>query len=576
MQSTLNRMLRFFWQQLSVAKGKLWAIIGTLVGVSVIQYFLPRITQIIIDQVIPKQEIGQLWFYIALALGLTIVLGGLNTISTYWIGQVSQTAISSLRDQLFSHTLKQDMAYFETSKTGDLMVVLTSDINMLQNLISANSLGLLGEMLSFVFVLIIMLANNWALTVMVLATFPLLFWTNFQYTKRIRAAYRKVRTSAGKMNNEIQETLTSVELIKSFATENQTEQDFNQLNVDNRDSQIEATKLGAVFSPVIDDINYLGTVIILGFGAWQVMQGAFTVGSIVAYLSYLAILQAPVRQLTSLIQRIQQAVVSYERIEALTATVPTITDPANPVDVAPFHQAVVLDQVDFNYSDDVPVLKNVSFELPHEKVIALVGSSGAGKTTITKLIERFYDVTSGKITFDGTDIKQMRLKDLRQQIGVVSQDVTLLDGTIRDNINYGSKATEDQIWQAAEAAKIADFIRSLPDGLDAQIGERGIRLSGGQKQRIAIARVFLKDAPILILDEATAALDNESERFIQQSFDRLMQERTSLVIAHRLSTIQNADEILVVEHGEIVERGTHAELLAKNGRYAELYEMQFK
>lgn len=216
MQSTLNRMLRFFWQQLSVAKGKLWAIIGTLVGVSVIQYFLPRITQIIIDQVIPKQEIGQLWFYIALALGLTIVLGGLNTISTYWIGQVSQTAISSLRDQLFSHTLKQDMAYFETSKTGDLMVVLTSDINMLQNLISANSLGLLGEMLSFVFVLIIMLANNWALTVMVLATFPLLFWTNFQYTKRIRAAYRKVRTSAGKMNNEIQETLTSVELIKSL------------------------------------------------------------------------------------------------------------------------------------------------------------------------------------------------------------------------------------------------------------------------------------------------------------------------------------------------------------------------
>ncbi|MHA3065230.1 ABC transporter ATP-binding protein [Lacticaseibacillus saniviri] len=576
MQSTLNRMLRFFWQQLSVAKGKLWAIIGTLVGVSVIQYFLPRITQIIIDQVIPKREIGQLWFYIALALGLTIVLGGLNTISTYWIGQVSQTAISSLRDQLFSHTLKQDMAYFETSKTGDLMVVLTSDINMLQNLISANSLGLLGEMLSFVFVLVIMLANNWALTVMVLATFPLLFWTNFQYTKRIRAAYRKVRTSAGKMNNEIQETLTSVELIKSFATENQTEQDFNQLNVDNRDSQIEATKLGAVFSPVIDDINYLGTVIILGFGAWQVMQGAFTVGSIVAYLSYLAILQAPVRQLTSLIQRIQQAVVSYERIEALPATVPTITDPANPVDVAPFHQAVVLDQVDFNYSDDVPVLKNVSFELPHEKVIALVGSSGAGKTTITKLIERFYDVTSGKITFDGTDIKQMRLKDLRQQIGVVSQDVTLLDGTIRDNINYGSKATEDQIWQAAEAAKIADFIRSLPDGLDAQIGERGIRLSGGQKQRIAIARVFLKDAPILILDEATAALDNESERFIQQSFDRLMQERTSLVIAHRLSTIQNADEILVVEHGEIVERGTHAELLAKNGRYAELYEMQVK
>ncbi|WP_057895044.1 ABC transporter ATP-binding protein [Lacticaseibacillus brantae] len=576
MQSTLWRMLKFFGRQLAVAKGKLLLVVITLVGVSGIQYVLPRITQFIIDHAIPQKNVGQLLQLIVAALVLTIVMGLFNTISTYFIGQVSQQAISHLRDELFAHTLDQDMAYFETSKTGDLMVVLTSDINMLQNLISTSSLGLLGSMLTFVVVLVIMLANDWVLTVLILITFPLLFWANYLYTTRIRAAYRRVRTSAGKMNNQIQESLTSIDLIKSFATETLTGDRFQQMNADNRDNQIQATKLSAIFSPVIDDINYLGTVIILGVGAYQVIQGTFTVGMIVAYLSYLAILQAPIRQLTGLIQRLQQASVSYERIENLMASKPQIVDPENPVPLAPFHDRVQFDQVSFAYGEEAPVLKDINFDIPHGKVTALVGSSGAGKTTITKLLDRFYDVTAGAITFDGTDIRDVRLHDLRSQIGVVSQDVVLLDGTIRDNISYGMTASEAEIWQAAEGASIADFIRGLPDGLETQIGERGIRLSGGQKQRIAIARVFLKDAPLLILDEATAALDNESERHIQRSFDDLMQSRTSLVIAHRLSTIQNADEILVVEHGEIVERGTHAELLAKNGRYAELYNLQFE
>jgi len=569
-------MLKFFERLLAVAKGKLLIVVVTLVGVSGIQYLLPRITQFIIDKSIPQKDLGQLAQMIIIALVLTLILGLFNTISTYLIGQVSQTAISHLRDELFSHTLAQDMAYFETSKTGDLMVVLTSDINMLQNLISTSSLGLLGSMLSFVVVLSIMLANDWLLTVLILITFPLLFWANYIYTTRIRAAYRRVRASSGKMNNQIQESLTSIDLIKSFATEGQTADRFQAMNADNRDNQIEATRLSAVFSPIIDDINYLGTVIILGVGAYQVIRGTFTVGMIVAYLSYLAILQAPIRQLTGLIQRLQQASVSYERIETLMASKPQIVDPADPVTLAPFHDKVTFKDVNFAYGNDAPVLKDINFDIPHGKVTALVGSSGAGKTTITKLLDRFYDVTSGSITFDGVNIRQVRLRDLRQQIGVVSQDVVLLDGTIEDNISYGVQASEDEIWQAAEAASIADFIHGLPDGLKTQIGERGIRLSGGQKQRIAIARVFLKDAPLLILDEATAALDNESERHIQHSFDQLMQARTSLVIAHRLSTIQNADEILVVEHGEIVERGTHKDLLAKNGRYAELYNLQFQ
>ena len=280
--------------------------------------------------------------------------------------------------------------------------------------------------------------------------------------------------------------------------------------------------------------------------------------------------------MTGLIQQLQQATVSFERIETLQAAVPRVVSPPNAIKLARFHDRIQFDRVGFSYDPSVPVLKNIDFSLAKEQVIALVGSSGAGKTTITNLLDRFYDPTEGKITLDGVDLRQADLESLRQQIVIVSQDVILLDGTIKENLEYGTpNASEAAIWQAAEAANIATFIRELPDGLATQVGERGIRLSGGQKQRIAIARVFLKNAPIVILDEATAALDNESERFVQASFDRLMADRTSLVIAHRLSTVRHADNILVLEHGEIVESGTHDQLMAQNGRYKELYDLQF-
>lgn len=456
------------------------------------------------------------------------------------------------------------------------MVVLTSDVNTLQRLISSNTLGLFGSMLSFFVVLVLMLIQNWQLTALILLTFPVLFVLNNIFVRRIRAAYRRVRTSSGVMNNQIQQALTSIGLIKSFTTEKATANTFENVNEQNRDNQLTATRLGATFSPITDFVNYLGTAIILGFGAFQVMHGQFTVGLIVAYTAYLGILQAPIRQVTGLIQQLQQATVSFERIETLQAAVPRVVSPPNAIKLARFHDRIQFDRVGFSYDPSVPVLKNIDFSLAKEQVIALVGSSGAGKTTITNLLDRFYDPTEGKITLDGVDLRQADLESLRQQIAIVSQDVILLDGTIKENLEYGTpNASEAAIWQAAEAANIATFIRELPDGLATQVGERGIRLSGGQKQRIAIARVFLKNAPIVILDEATAALDNESERFVQASFDRLMADRTSLVIAHRLSTVRHADNILVLEHGEIVESGTHDQLMAQNGRYKELYDLQF-
>ena len=575
-RTTTWRMLAFFWRQLADMKRQLIRIIVALVGVAGAQYAIPRLSQYVIDRVIPSRAVSTLVLTIFLALGLTALAGLLNALSTYWIGQVSLSAIARMRDALFRHTLGLDKHYFETSKTGDLMVVLTSDVNTLQRLISSNTLGLFGSMLSFFVVLVLMLIQNWQLTALILLTFPVLFVLNNIFVRRIRAAYRRVRTSSGVMNNQIQQALTSIGLIKSFTTEKATANTFENVNEQNRDNQLTATRLGATFSPITDFVNYLGTAIILGFGAFQVMHGQFTVGLIVAYTAYLGILQAPIRQVTGLIQQLQQATVSFERIETLQAAVPRVVSPPNAIKLARFHDRIQFDRVGFSYDPSVPVLKNIDFSLAKEQVIALVGSSGAGKTTITNLLDRFYDPTEGKITLDGVDLRQADLESLRQQIAIVSQDVILLDGTIKENLEYGTQnASEAAIWQAAEAANIATFIRDLPDGLATQVGERGIRLSGGQKQRIAIARVFLKNAPIVILDEATAALDNESERFVQASFDRLMADRTSLVIAHRLSTVRHADNILVLEHGEIVESGTHDQLMAQNGRYKELYDLQF-
>ncbi|WPP10567.1 ABC transporter ATP-binding protein [Lacticaseibacillus paracasei] len=575
-RTTTWRMLAFFWRQLADMKRQLIRIIVALVGVAGAQYAIPRLSQYVIDRVIPSRAVSTLVLTIFLALGLTALAGLLNALSTYWIGQVSLSAIARMRDALFRHTLGLDKHYFETSKTGDLMVVLTSDVNTLQRLISSNTLGLFGSMLSFFVVLVLMLIQNWQLTALILLTFPVLFVLNNIFVRRIRAAYRRVRTSSGVMNNQIQQALTSIGLIKSFTTEKATANTFENVNEQNRDNQLTATRLGATFSPITDFVNYLGTAIILGFGAFQVMHGQFTVGLIVAYTAYLGILQAPIRQVTGLIQQLQQATVSFERIETLQAAVPRVVSPPNAIKLARFHDRIQFDRVGFSYDPSVPVLKNIDFSLAKEQVIALVGSSGAGKTTITNLLDRFYDPTEGKITLDGVDLRQADLESLRQQIAIVSQDVILLDGTIKENLEYGTpNASEAAIWQAAEAANIATFIRDLPDGLATQVGERGIRLSGGQKQRIAIARVFLKNAPIVILDEATAALDNESERFVQASFDRLMADRTSLVIAHRLSTVRHADNILVLEHGEIVESGTHDQLMAQNGRYKELYDLQF-
>jgi ABC-type multidrug transport system fused ATPase/permease subunit len=489
---------------------------------------------------------------------------------------VSQKAILQLRNKLHKHTLSLDLKFFDRNRTGDLMARLTSDVNQLQELVSADSLSLIADVITFAAIVGYLFYTDWQLALITLITLPFLFITSRYFSQRIKSAYRAVRHISAQINNSLQDTLSGIRMIKSFASEDAEAKQFEALSEQHRIATVSASRLSATFSPIIDWLNYVGMTSVLLFGAWQVMHGNMSVGDIVAYLAYLRLLQAPIRSFSRMITKVQQSAAAFERIQEVLATVPEVYDKEGAIVLPPVKGQIVFDDVEFAYEEGHPILQNFQLRLPCNQTTALVGSSGSGKSTIAYLIARLYDVQRGDIFIDSYPLTEVTVKSLRQQMGIVSQDVILLNGTIRENIAYGRpQATDDEIIAAAHAANAHEFISAFPMGYDTPIGERGVKLSGGQKQRLSIARAFLTNPRILILDEATAALDTESEQRIQHALSVLLPGRTCLVIAHRLSTIQNADQIVVLEHGEIVELGNHENLLRRNGRYKELYEMQF-
>jgi len=489
---------------------------------------------------------------------------------------VSQKAILQLRNKLYQHTLRLDLKFFDHNRTGDLMARLTGDVNQLQELVSANSLSILADVITFVAIVGFLFYTDWKLALLTLITLPFIFATSRYFSLRIKNAYRSVRRISADVNNSLQDTLSGIRMIKSFASEDAEAEHFSTLSEQHRNATVSASKLSAIFSPIIDWLNYVGMTLVLMFGAWQVMDGHMTVGDIVAYLAYLRLLQAPIRSFSRLITKLQQSAAAFERIQEVLATVPEVRDKEGAMILPPAKGEIIFDDVEFAYEEGQPILQNFNLRIRRNQITALVGSSGSGKSTIAHLIARLYDVQRGEIYIDGHPISQVTVKSLRQQMGIVSQEVILLNGTIRENISYGKpQATAEEITAAAMAANAHEFITALPQGYDTPIGERGVKLSGGQKQRLSIARAFLTNPRILILDEATAALDTESEQHIQHALSLLLPGRTCLVIAHRLSTIQNADQIVVLEQGEIVELGKHETLLRQKGRYKALYDMQF-
>ncbi|NEN84814.1 ABC transporter ATP-binding protein [Paenibacillus elgii] len=574
-----KQFAEMFKELLAQASGQ-WPLIllagAAIVGISVLEFWIPQFTKVVIDQLIPDRRYDALLEIGSCIVGAALLLGAFRFCSSYMMTLVSQRAILRLRNKLYRHTLSLDLKFFERNRTGDLMTRLTGDVNQLQELVSADTLSIAADFFTFIAVCGYLLYVDWELALLLMGTFPFLFYTSRFFSRRIKSAYRTVRQSSAELSNHLQDTLSGIRMIKSFANEHEEAQRFAGWSEQNRNATVAASRLSALFSPIIDVLNSIGMALVLLFGAWQVMRGRLTVGDIVAFLAYLRLLQGPIRSFSRMVSRIQQSAAAYERIHEVLMTLPEVRNKDNAVALPVIQGDIFFDDVDFAYEANVPVLQNFHLRIRANQVTALVGSSGSGKSTVAHLIARLYDVQKGVIFIDGHPLDEVTLESLRRQIGIVSQDVILLNGTIRDNIAYGKPdASPEEIEAAARAANAQEFIEAFPDGYDTLIGERGVKLSGGQKQRLSIARALLKNPRLIILDEATAALDTESEQLIQKALSRLLPGRTCLVIAHRLSTIQHADRIVVLEKGQVVETGTHEALLRRSGRYKTLYDMQF-
>lgn len=480
-----------------------------------------------------------------------------------------------MRKELFDQYEKLSFSYYDQNNSGQMMSKLVSDLFDISELAHHGPENLFISLIKIIgsFIFLFMINRMLAVPMLILVVFMLVF--SYGQNKKMQETFMDNRRKIGDINSSLQDTLAGIRVVQSFANERIEQEKFNRSNENfliSKDANYRCMGSFMSGNAFFQGMMYLVTLV---FGGFLIAHGRMEASDLAMYALYIGIFISPIQILVELTEMMQKGLSGFRRFLEVVETEPDIVDAADAKPLKNVKGNVCYEDVSFHYSDDdTPVLSHVSFEIPAGKSIALVGPSGSGKTTICSLLPRFYDVTEGRVTIDGNDVRKLTLESLRSQIGLVSQDVYLFGGSIKDNIAYGKPdATMDEIVDAAKKANIHDFIMELPDKYDTFVGERGTRLSGGQKQRISIARVFLKNPPVLILDEATSALDNESERFIQKSLEELAKDRTTITIAHRLSTIRNADEILVVADCGIAERGTHEELLALDGIYARYYDM---
>lgn len=496
---------------------------------------------------------------------------------TYLLARAEQGVNRDLRDTVYDHMVDLDLSFFGRIRAGQIVSRLTTEIEQLRMLVTREMSRLVSAVFEFVVALIAMLLISWKLTLAAFIVIPAAMGIWGPLVNVLRRRDRRVLHLGGEVNSHIFETLSGIRLVKSASAEDRERKRFHRLTADYFRQFMRAELARALAAPMTEMLAAAGTVILLWYGARLVVAGDITGAQFVGFLGLSLKLYAPVKNVAKFPATAQPGLVAAERVfEFLDAPVEIRNAPdAKPLDG--FHDEIVFDDVSFAYGDGESAVREVSFTVQKGTVLALVGPSGAGKSTVVDLLGRFFDVSSGSIRIDGHDIRSVRIADLRSLMGIVSQETVLFHDTVRANVAYGRPgATDEQIEAAARAAHAHDFIVEMPEGYDTMVGERGVELSGGQRQRIAIARALLRDPPILVFDEATSSLDTESERLIQDAIERLLEGRTVFVVAHRLSTVQRADQILVMEEGRIVERGDHATLLARSGRYKRLHDLQFE
>lgn len=539
--------------------------------------YLPWIIKDMVDQVLKEKDVAML-NYIVISIIVVFVIRGIAYYGqSYLMNYVGQRVIIDIRKAVFEKLQRLSLSFYDKNKTGTIMSYVTNDVNALQSAMVENVVEMVTESVILIASIVMMIYLDWKLFLVTFSTFPIVLLFIDQFGKRIRKSGSRIQEVTADITSVLQETVSSARVIKSFVREDYEINRFDKENLNNFRANMKYAQLSATLTPTIEFVAAVGVTIILWYGGNSVINGSITAGSLVAFLTYAVNISNPIKRLSRVIGNIQKALAAAQRVFDVLDLPETIKNTPDAKALPPVKGKVRFDNVSFSYDPGEEVLSDVSFDVKPGEMVAFVGPSGAGKSTVASLLPRFYDVNDGSISIDGTDIRGVTLNSLREQVGIVPQETILFNGSVYDNILYGRlDATKEEVEAAAKAANAHNFIMELPDGYNTMLGDRGVNISGGQRQRISIARAILKNPQILILDEATSALDTESERVVQEALDRLMVGRTSFVIAHRLSTIKNADKIMVLEKGRLVEQGTHDELMQLDGLYAHLYKIQYR
>ena len=552
------------------------AIIAMILG-ALTTLAVPWIIRNIIDEVLAAKNLVALNWIAFGILVLFFLRGVFSYLQGYLMSYIANRVIIDIRNEVYAQVQRLSLRFFDTRKTGSLMSRLTNDIGALQTAIVDNFVNIVKESVILIGSVVGMVILHWRLTLLCVIIVPLVSITIKYFGRKLKKSGHMMQERIADVTSHLQETIGGIRVVKSFFREDYEIARFRQINQASFGAAMKAARQSNQLSPVVEFIAAIAVTAIIWYGGWSVIDGELTAGELIAFLIYAINLANPVRRLSSLYGDIQRSMAAGERVFALLDEVPDIREKDNAIALPVLRGDVVFDAVHFRYEPSKEVLSGISFHAEPGQKIALVGPSGSGKSTIANLIPRFYDVTAGAIRIDGHDVRDVTLASLREQIGIVPQDTALFNTTIEENIRYGRlDATDEEVAAAVRAANAEEFVRQLPQGLQTPIGDRGLVLSGGQRQRIAIARALLKDPRILILDEATSALDTESEQLVQAALERLMVGRTAFIIAHRLTTIQDADHILVIDRGRIVESGTHQSLLALHGMYYNLYTLRLQ
>lgn len=570
---TIRRLLAYlktYWWQSSIGLFTMFAVTG-------IQLLYPYIIgKGFIDQVLDARnnQLHSLNIVIVAAFGITILKAIFTFLENYSTAYVGQRVVTDFRDQIFQHLQKLSISYHESHRVGETIARLTNDIGNIQHSVSRTLIDLIYQVLLLTGTLFAIVILNWKLALLTIFAFPLVFLVVSLAGQRIRTISRHIQEKIADIASILQETLIGIRVVKAFSMEKKEILRFNKQNESSFTVSMHSAKIMAILNPLVELLFMAGLALVFWYGGKEVISGHLTKGALVSFFGYIGLAMAPLSSITNNLSSIQSALASADRIFELLDQKVEIKDAPDAVELLETKGEVIFQDVTFGYQSDQLVLSHIDLMARSGEIIALVGPSGAGKTSLANLIMRFYDPLSGRILIDGIDIAKVKMESLRKHIGLVPQESVLFGMSVKENIAYGtSEAKQVEIEAAARAANAHDFIMGLSEGYDTRVGERGASLSGGQRQRLAIARALLRNPQILILDEATSALDNESEKLIQEALERLMKGKTTFIIAHRLSTIQHADKIIVLDNGVIVEQGTHVELLKSGGLYRKLYDM---